>query len=140
MHQNTPLLIAEDDENDVILMQRALGRAGVTNPAVFLRDGQQVIDLLESSVAQKALMLLLDLKMPKVSGFEVLEWKLNRKDLRCLPTVILTSSDQFEDMRRAYELGASSYLVKPTDAEGLERLIDLLRRYWIDANRLPVAK
>src|ERR1051326_5358774 len=106
--KGTPILVADDDENDIFFLRRAIDRARLHNPVVISRDGQEAIDYLQGSPpyqnrAQFPLpgMLLLDLKMPKVNGFDVLSWISQRPELKDLIIVVLSSSAHEEDIRKA---------------------------------------
>lgn len=136
---HSEILIAEDDPNDTFLLHRVLMTTGLAERACFAKDGQEAIDLIREWKKSPRL-LLLDLKMPRMNGFDVLRWIGERPTRSRFPVVILTSSELSPDIEKAYELGASSYLVKPPTLEGLEGLMTLLKQYWLEANRLPVAK
>jgi CheY-like chemotaxis protein len=132
------VLLGEDDPDDVLLTQLAFEKARLANPLIVVRDGEEVISYLkgEGAYADREkyplpILLLLDLKMPKISGFQVLEWLRTRRDLSDISVAIMTSSDSDPDMSRAYQLGASSYLVKPPDAEALLALVQRLHAYWL---------
>src|SRR5580765_53854 len=135
---DTTVLLAEDDPDDVLLTQIAFERARLANPLMVVRDGEEVIAYLkgEGIYANREryplpILLLLDLKMPKISGFQVLEWLQGQPELSRMPVAIMTSSDSDPDVSRAYQLGASSYLVKPPDAEALLALVQRLHAYWL---------
>ncbi len=136
------ILLVEDDPNDVLLIQRAFRRASVTNPIQVVGDGEAAVDYLagrgpyqdRSSHPLPAIMLL-DLKLPRRSGFEVLEWLRRQPGLRRLPVVVFTSSALAADIRRAYELGASSYLVKPLEFDSLQNVLRTLGTYWLGLNQ-----
>ncbi len=141
---NLVILLIEDDPNDVILMQRAITKGKVLNPLQVVSDGEQAIHYLEGKgiYADREqfplpVLILLDLKLPRKDGFEVLEWIKSRSDLASVPMVILTSSERSEDIQRAYDLGANSYLVKPVDTEDLVKLFATLELYCIVMNRKP---
>jgi len=132
------VLLAEDDPDDVLLTQIAFEKARLANPLVVVRDGEEVISYLkgEGGYGDREkypipILLLLDLKMPKINGFQVLEWLQTRPELSGVAVAIMTSSDSDPDMTRAYQLGASSYLVKPPDAEALLALVQRLHAYWL---------
>jgi CheY-like chemotaxis protein len=132
------VLLAEDDPDDVLLTQIAFEKARLANPLVIVRDGEEAISYLkgEGQFADREkyplpILLLLDLKMPKINGFQVLEWIHTQPGLAHLPVAIMTSSDSDPDVTRAYELGASSYLIKPPDAEALLALVQRLHAYWL---------
>lgn len=139
-----PILLAEDDPDDALLFQRALARADIRNPLVVVGDGDEVVEYL-SGTGRFAdhgrnplpAILLLDLKMPRRDGFEVLAWLRGRPGLAGLPVVCLTSSRQPADIRRAYELGAASYLVKPGSPEALLEIVRGLGLYWLLLNERP---
>jgi CheY-like chemotaxis protein len=136
------VLLAEDDENDVLLMQRAFQRSRKQDHLQVVRDGQEVIDYLAgrnqfSNRATHPLpnLVILDLKMPRKTGFEVLEWLKTQPTLKRIPAVVLTSSNQPKDITRAYDLHANSYLVKPNAFEDLVKLTENAQAYWLDMNR-----
>src|SRR5437899_7130013 len=139
------VLIAEDDPSDVFLLQRAFNASGVPATLHFVRDGQEAIDYLggEAKFADRGAyplpdLMLLDLKMPRLNGFDVLEWLRKQPGLKRLLVTILTSSDQARDIDRAYDLGANSYLLKPHGSHELTDLVNRLQRYWLELNQRPV--
>src|SRR2546421_2405515 len=145
MFDNKFILLAEDDPNDVILIQRAFQKAGLRNLKI-VRDGEQAIEYLSGrgdfanrERSPLPFMLLLDLKMPGTDGFEVLQWVRSEPDLRRLLVVVLTSSNLQADVDRAYELGANSYLVKPVEFTEMLHLIQRFEAYWSEINRTPTA-
>src|SRR5438445_8502073 len=120
MNNSLGILLAEDDENDVLLLKRAFAAAEIRNPLFVARDGQEVIDYLAGAgnFANRTeypipSLVLLDLKMPKRSGMDVLQWLRAQPVLRCLPVVIFSSSPHRHDIERAYRLGANAFVVKP---------------------------
>lgn len=146
MQSNPPtLLMVEDDPNDVILFRRAMTKSGVLTPVQVVCDGEAAVSYLagEGVYSQRAkypfpTLLLLDLKLPRKSGLEVLAWLRKQPGISCLTTVILTSSQESTDISRAYELGANSYLVKPVEFDSLLNLVNLLSAYWCGLNHPPV--
>ena len=139
-----PLVVVEDDDNDVVLLQRAFRKGNLLNPLVFLRDGEVARDYLagRGEYADRAahplpVLMLLDLKLPRMSGLELLEWMREQPLLRTLPVVILTSSRESRDLERAYALGANSYLVKPVAFEALLELVRAIGLYWLMLNEAP---
>ncbi len=139
------VLIAEDDPGDVFLLQRAFNVSGVPATLHFVRDGQEAIDYLGGQAAYADRdahplpdLLLLDLKMPRLNGFDVLSWLRQQPGLRRLLVTVLTSSDHPEDINRAYDLGANSYLVKPHGSQELSDLVLRVQRYWLEINQSPV--
>lgn len=138
------ILLVEDDPNDVLLMQRALGKAKLVNPLHVVEDGEQALAYLkgEGPYADRALyplpvLMLLDLKLPRKSGLEVLAWLRQQPGLKRIPVVVLTSSKEPTDVNRAYDLGSNSYLVKPGGQEELLDLVKALNLYWMIFNEKP---
>ncbi len=139
MLDQVPILLAEDDENDIFLMRRAFERAAIPNSLLVVRNGQEVIDYL-SGVGQFADrakhplpgVLLLDLKMPWMDGFDVLKWLRSRSEFDTLPVVVLTSSKLQADVDRSRQLGVYDYRVKPQGFEDLVKLMDDVRKCWLD--------
>jgi CheY-like chemotaxis protein len=138
------ILLAEDDPNDVVLIQRAFQKAGLRNILKVVEDGDQAIKYLSgqgvySNREQYPLpfLMLLDLKMPGTDGFEVLEWLRNEPQLKRMLVVVLTSSNLQADVDHAYELGANSYLVKPVSFDEMVHLIQRFESYWSEINRTP---
>jgi len=141
---NSTVLLVEDDVNEVFLMQRAFQKAGLKNPLQVARDGQEAIDYLnhqgqfiDTMRYPSPALMLLDLKMPRKNGFEVLEWLRQQPGLKPLIVVVLSSSSLITDINRAYDLGANSYLVKPGDFDMLIQLVKTLDSYWLTLNQNP---
>jgi CheY-like chemotaxis protein len=139
-----PILLAEDDENDIFLMGRAFDRAGIPNPFLVVRNGQEAIDYLAGtgSYAQRDKfplpgVLLLDLKMPWMDGFDVLRWLRTQHQFDALPVVVLTSSKLQADIDRSRDMGVYDYRVKPQQFEDLVRLLDDVRKCWLDEHFNP---
>ncbi len=133
------ILVVEDNPDDVRLLTRAFRKAEVTSPVVYAADGQEAIEMLTSEAEARAPLpdvILLDLKLPRRSGFEVLEWLKADERMRQVPVVILTSSAGTSDLSRAYDLGANSYLVKPVDNADLTQMVANIRSYWLELNRI----
>lgn len=141
MSSERPILLVEDNPDDEALTLHALSRGGITRPVVVAHDGIEATDYLFGTGAHagrrtEALpaVVLLDLKLPRVNGLEVL--RRIRADARTalLPVVILTTSRESLDMRQAYSLGANSYIRKPVNFDRFERAIALIGAYWLDLN------
>ncbi|PYJ82758.1 MAG: two-component system response regulator [Verrucomicrobia bacterium] len=138
------VLLADDDPNDVFLLQRAFQKTNIANPLQVVRDGEEAMAYL-SGQAQYAdrqrhplpVLLLLDLKMPRKSGFEVLRWLRQQAGLKRLPVVVLTSSNQSPDINKAFDLGANSYIVKPGGFDSLVEMVKNLNLYWLILNEKP---
>jgi len=141
VNQVLPVLLAEDEEHDVFFMRRAFKRAKISNPLVSVPNGQEAIWYLqgERAYAQRGRypeprLLLLDLKMPLMNGFEVLDWIQRQARWReNLPVLVLSSSDHEDDRKKALELGAKDYLVKPIGFEGLVALVRRVKIQWLES-------
>ena len=138
------ILLVEDSEDDIVLVRRAFKKCRIANPVHVVTNGESAIEYLagQSHYADRThhplpLLILLDLKLPKKSGLEVLGWIRQQNVLKRIPVVILTSSAQATDVNQAYELGANSYLVKPVQFDHLQRLIERLDIYWLRTNVAP---
>lgn len=130
------ILLVEDNPEDVELTQRAFARARVVNPVVVARDGAEALAMLfADEAAPPPRVVLLDLKLPRVSGFDVLARMRAAPRLAHTPVVILTSSDQGPDIARAYAAGANSYIVKPVDFEKFVDAVGRVGLYWALLNR-----
>lgn len=143
MPVSNTILLVEDELDDAQLLTRAFRKAGIGNPVRHLQDGDMAIAYLagQPPYADRErnpypTVILLDLKLPRRSGFEVLEWLRAQPGLRRLPVVVLTSSGQNEDVNRAYDLGANSYLVKPASTAALQEMVKNINAYWVETNRL----
>jgi CheY-like chemotaxis protein len=136
------ILHVEDDEPYVYLLQLTFERAGITSPVHVVSDGQMAMDYL-AGVGEFAdrkkhplpCLVLLDLKLPKVNGLEVLEWIRRQPVLKKLVVVVLSSSALSEDIERAYELGANSYIEKPCELARTQEIVQLLKGWWLGYNR-----
>jgi CheY-like chemotaxis protein len=138
------VLHVEDDPNDVLLLRRAFQKAGIDLTISSVGDGLEAVNYLTGMkpYADRAKhplpsLILLDLKLPKKSGFEVLEWLQGQGDLSLIPVIVMTSSQSRGDIRRAYELGANSYLVKPPQSATLDEMVKALNGYWMIFNQQP---
>jgi CheY-like chemotaxis protein len=143
MPPNRTILVADDDQNDVFFLRRAFQKSGLEHSVVHVSDGQEAIEYLrgDSNYSDRArfplpALLLLDLKMPKVDGFDVLNWLRGRMDFKELPVVVLSSSSREDDIQRARSLGADDYRVKPADFEQLLLLAQDVSTRWLAANQL----
>jgi CheY-like chemotaxis protein len=135
------ILHVEDNPDDVMLMNLAFSRAGITARLHVVSDGDEAITALENGALNGGppVCVLLDVKLPRVSGLEVLAWIREQPHLRRLPVILLTSSSQTADINRAYDLGANSFLVKPPDLDSLTQLVKTVAHYWVQTNVRPVA-
>lgn len=141
------ILHVEDDPNDALLFQHACQKAGLAFNLQPVSDGDQAIaylrgadpfnDRLRHPFPQ---LILLDLKMPRLSGFDVLSWLRGDDVAKNVPVIVLTSSNHESDIRRAYDLGASSYLVKPVGFDALVEVARTIHSYWQNISESPVAQ
>ena len=140
------IVVAEDDEEDYMLVRDALQRSSLRHELRWVRDGQDLMNYLRregkyavAGVAPRPRIILLDLRMPRMDGLSaLLEIKADQK-LRAIPVVILTSSQADEDMLRAYDLGASGYVAKPVSFEQLVTTLMAVVRYWFETVAAPSA-
>jgi CheY-like chemotaxis protein len=130
------ILVAEDDPNDALLLRRAFNKAALKAPLVFVTDGEQVIEYLEGkgrfsnrSVYPLPALLVLDLRMPRFSGLEVLEWLAKQSAERQVPVVVFTGSAAPGEINRAYALGAETCLIKPQNPEDMVLVAQSLEAY-----------
>ena len=141
MRTGPTLLIAEDEENDIFLIQRAFRSNGLSGVIQTVRDGEQAISYLGGTgmYANREkfpfpFLMLTDLKMPKASGLDILKYARQDLKIRSLPIVILSSSVLLSDLERAYELGANSYITKPADFKTLAEKLKVFQTYWFEVN------
>ncbi len=138
MAANAPILLAEDDDNDIFFLKRALQTAGLRNPLTVARNGQEAIDYLTRvlnppprSKEKTPGLVLLDLKMPLLDGFDVLKWLKSKPELKSMPVVVLSSSAHEADITRARDLGAADYRVKPSEFQNLVKIVRELHSQWL---------
>lgn len=131
------LLVAEDDENDALLLERALRRAEAAFRMVRVTNGEELIDYINGRGAYEDRLrhpapdlVLLDLKMPKMDGLDVLRWRRKNPSTHCLPVIVFSSSTLERDIQEAYQLGANSYVVKPMRSDALDGLVRALHDWW----------
>jgi CheY-like chemotaxis protein len=129
------ILLVDDDPHDVKLTLRALDQQHLANRVHVVQDGEEALEYLRDMARPR--LVLLDLKLPKVSGLEVLAKVREDPKLKTLPVVILTSSREEPDVARAYDLGANSYIVKPVDFEQFLRAVSDVGMYWLLINQSP---
>ncbi|WP_224747027.1 response regulator [Pelovirga terrestris] len=129
MNQEVIILIAEDDEGHALLIRKNLTRAGITNRIIHFKDGQEVLDFLfcrgdgPQRKPGEAYVLLLDIRMPKLDGTEVLEQVKADPELRKIPVVMITTTDDPREIDRCHQLGCSNYITKPVEYEGFVNAI-----------------
>lgn len=130
------ILLAEDRHDDAELLQLAFRRAGIMNPLVVVRDGDEVLSYLlgmgQYENSPLPTLLLLDLKMPNRDGFEALQWIREHPTLKPLRVIVMTVSESIYDVNRAYRIGANSFLIKTTDVAELIEQAKQIKAHWID--------
>ena len=139
-----PVLLVEDDPDDVMNVERAFRKAKLPNPLKVVTDGDAAVAYLSADPPYDdriryplPILVLLDLKLPRRSGLEVLAWMRSQPDLKRLPVVILTSSTERNEVNSAYDQYANSYLVKPVAFDALLELVENVNMYWILFNEKP---
>lgn len=143
---NGLVLLVEDNPDDVLFFKRAMEQAGLRRPLYVANDGRMAIEYLDGigDYADRSrfplpCLVLLDLKLPRVSGLEVLKWIRSQAKLKSLIVIMLAASHLDEGIPRSYEIGANSFLVKPTSPIELAKMLRLVKEYWLDLNRAPPA-
>lgn len=139
------ILLVEDNPADILLIQRAFRQADLSHISLqIVRDGDAAVlylsgerEYLDRERYPLPMLMLLDLKLPRRSGHEVLEWLRQQPDLKRLPVIMLTSSREVFDVNQAYELGVNSYLVKPIGFAALVEMLKTLNLYWLMLNEPP---
>lgn len=131
------ILLVEDDPDHELLTIRALKKSNIANDIRVARDGEEAIQLLFSDSALQPQVILLDLKLPKVDGLEVLRRIRETETTRMLPVVVLTSSDEERDVVRSYQLGVNSYIRKPVNFSDFAEATRQLGMYWLVLNECP---
>lgn len=134
-----PIVLVEDNASDIELMLRSLQRAGVDRTVLVARDGEEALSLLLPDHPQSVnpVLILLDLKLPRVSGHEVLRQLRDTEAGHRYPVVVLTTSEAPEDIIEAYEAGANSYIRKPIGANAFDEMTRQLAKYWMELNIVP---
>jgi CheY-like chemotaxis protein len=138
-----PILLVEDNEDDILITKRAFESGHVTNPVVVVRDGDEALDLLYRrgpfANASRPALVLLDLNLPRVDGFTVLRTIKQDPDLRWIPVIVLTTSKRDEDVLRSYTQHANTYIEKPVEFERFVHVIKNFHLYWNLTATLPRA-
>lgn len=131
------IILVEDSESDAEIIMRALKRAQLQFGIRHLVDGEKALEYFENGMMGNVYpkLILLDMKMPKVDGLEVIRHIRGSENFRAVPLVVLSSSREEKDIQRAYQLGANSYLVKPVDYDGFSNLVVNAVSYWMNLNQ-----
>lgn len=132
---NKTILLVEDDTKDEVLILRALRKDGIVNEIFVVRDGAAAVDYLLSEENELPTIVLLDLKLPKLSGHEVLKRIRKNKRTKLLPVVILTSSDEDRDIIESYSNGANSYVCKPVQFDEFSKAVRAIGLFWLLTNK-----
>lgn len=140
MNSQPPILLVEDNPMDVDLALRAFKKRKLMNPVEVARDGEEALAWVPRWEAGELLpaVILLDLKLPRVDGLEVLRQLKAHALLRTVPIVVLTTSAESQDVKRAYELGVNSYIVKPVDFDKFVEVASQIEIYWTVLNSRPI--
>ena len=146
MDKNDVVLVAEDNPDDALLLRRALEKAGIHARLKLVSDGEEMLLYLQAkgAYADRASnpmpsLIILDLKMPRRSGLEVLAWLSENSELSVVPTIVLSASNLDKDVRTAYDLGANTYFVKPSTFEELVETMRMVETYWNKATKVRPA-
>lgn len=144
MYSHIPILVAEDSEDDAFFLKRAFLRAGVNAPLGFVENGESAVGYLsgrgpfkDRNMFPVPKLLILDLKMPGIDGFGVLEWLRTQPGLRRLPVVVFSSSAETQDVNRAHELGANGFTVKPNGLDAMHTFVLAVEAYWLRCHIYP---
>ena len=147
MKEASTILVIEDDPNDLFFLKRAFSNIQTNCVMQAVGDGAEAIDYLRGvdDYADRdrfplPALILMDLKMPRVDGFEFLAWLRREQELKMIPVVVLSSSNLLHDIRRAYELGANSFVVKLQDHAALPDVLETLASYWLEICETPAAR
>jgi CheY-like chemotaxis protein len=139
-YKNSPILLVEDNPLDVDLTIRAFKKRNLTNPIQIARNGEEALDYIPKWDAGELvpIVILLDLKMPKVDGLEVLDVLKKHEKYKTIPVVVLTTSSDSLDVKKAYDLGANSYIVKPVNFDNFVEVASQIELYWNVLNEPPI--
>ncbi len=130
MNSNKPIFIVEDDEVDILMITRALKEINLANEIIFIENGEDALKKLEAGKPILPCLILLDLNMPKMNGLEFLKQMKSDDNLKRIPVVVLTSSDEEKDIKGSYDLGIAGYIVKPFTYMEFVKILKTLDLYW----------
>ena len=140
--KHSSIIWVEDDDNDIILFKRAFAKTEISNPLKIFNNAETTLQYL-TELAQKdnrdelPVLILLDIKLPGDSGFKILKWIREHEKFSKTPVIILSSSQETNDVIQAYDLGANSYVTKPYNFDELRELVELIKNYWLSVNQHP---
>jgi len=136
-----PILLVDDNPDDIMIAKRAFKKCAIRNKVYVTEDGEEAIQFLRKEGTYKDVpksgLVILDLNMPKVDGFEVLKTIKGDSKLKSIPIIVLTSSSRSEDVERAYKLGCNSFVVKPASFEDFVEAVMEIKRYWLTLSKIP---
>ena len=142
--EQVEILLAEDNAKDAEMTQRALRKFNLSNRLYWVKDGAEALDFLfcrgayaDRDQARPPKLVLLDIKMPRVDGIEVLRQVKSDELVRCIPVVVMTSSNEEQDVIESYRLGVNSYIVKPVEFGSFVEVVANIGLYWVLTNRVP---
>ncbi|MBV9610399.1 MAG: response regulator [Acidobacteria bacterium] len=138
------ILLIEDEASDAALIRRGFEKVKVLNPIVHMSNGDTALEYLSGTGEYKdrvkhplPVLILLDLKLPGMTGLQLLQWRRTQKHVRRIPVVVLTMNEDPATINDAYDLGANSYLVKPGDAAHIMKVVETIQQYWVKLNEPP---
>ena len=133
-----PVLVAEDEPTDALILRIAFEQAGIPRSLVVVRDGEEAVNYLcgnppytDRSVHPLPALILLDLKMPRMTGFDVLAWLASRPDFKHLPAIVFSSSSEEQDVLRARQMGARDYFIKPHSISDYVKIVHTIHARWL---------
>jgi len=142
MLREYPILLVEDNQDDIVITRRAMTKGRIRNKLYIVHDGEEAIEFFRKKGRHKdaptPALVLLDLKMPKLDGFEVLREIKRDDELKTIPVIVLTSSGSDADIERAYKLGCNNYIVKPVSFENFIKTVVEIKQYWLIISRIPL--
>jgi len=137
-----PFLLVEDSPDDIMITKRAFAKGRIKNKLYVAQNGEEAIDFFKKrgkfKDAPTPALVLLDLKMPKINGFEVLKEIKSDEELKSIPIIVLTSSEREKDIEEAYKIGCNSYIVKPVSFENFIKTVIEIKEYWLTISRIPL--
>jgi len=136
MKSNRPILLVEDDHVDILTIKRALKEIAVANPVVSCENGEDALAYLRDPASERPCIILLDLNMPIMNGFEFLHLAKGDEQLRAIPVIVLTTSEEQQDKVNSFNLGVSGYMAKPVDYRRFVEMMRSIDLYWT-ASEMP---
>ena len=135
------ILLVDDNPDDIMIAKKAFQKCQIRNKVYVTHDGEEAIQFLRKEGNYKdvltSALVILDLNMPKVDGFEVLKTIKSDDELKSIPIIVLTSSERDEDIERAYKLGCNSFIVKPASFKNFVEAVMEIKRYWLSLSKIP---